>query len=67
MTKTHTKTLRLLKAFEKAVREHENSGSQRPEDIHAFEYSYHTSKEKLETHLQSVGDIAEIYTNNLTK
>ena len=67
MSKIHAKTVRLVKAFEKAVREHENSGSQHPEDQDSIEHSYHAAKEKLETHLQSVSEIAELHVNNLTK
>ena len=67
MSKINAKTTRLLKAFEKAVREHENAGSQHPEDQVGIESSYHSAKEKLETHLQSVSEIAELHVNNLTK
>lgn len=67
MSKINAKTSRLLKAFEKAVRAHENAGSQAPEDQDSIEHSYHAAKEKLETHLQSVSEIAELHVNNLSK
>lgn len=67
MSKIHAKTARLIKAFEKAVREHENSGSQHPEDQDSIQHAYHYAKEKLESHMQSVSEIAELHVNNLTK
>lgn len=67
MSKINSKTARLLKAFEKAVREHENAGSQRLDDQVGIESAYHSAKEKLETHLHSVSEIAELHVNNLSK
>ena len=67
MSKIQAKTSRLLKAFEKAVREHENSGSQHPEDQVSIDETYYAVKEKLETHLNSISEIAEIHVTNLTK
>ena len=67
MSKIQAKTSRLLKAFEKAVREHENSGSQHPEDKVSIDETYYAVKEKLETHLNSISEIAEIHVTNLTK
>lgn len=67
MSKIQAKTSRLLKAFEKAVREHENSGSQHPEDQVSIDETYYAAKEKLETHLNSISELAEIHVANLTK
>ena len=67
MSKIHAKTARLIKAFEKAVREHENSGSQHPEDKVSIDETYYAAKDKLETHLNSISEIAEIHIANLTK
>ena len=67
MSKIQAKTSRLLKAFEKAVREHENSGSQHPEDQVSIDETYYAAKEKLETHLNSISEITEIHVTNLTK
>ena len=39
MSKIHAQTVRLVKAFEKAVREHENSGSQHPEDQDSIQHA----------------------------
>ena len=67
MSKIQAKTNRLLKAFEKAVREHENSGSQHHEDQVSIDETYYSAKEKLETHLISISEITEIHVTNLTK
>ncbi|QXO06679.1 hypothetical protein SEA_EFFIE_620 [Acinetobacter phage Effie] len=67
MSKIQHKTARLMKAFEKAVREHENSGSQHPEDQDSIQHAYHYAKEKLEAHMKNVSDIAELHIDNLTK
>ena len=67
MSKITAKTNRLLKAFEKAIREHENIGSQHPSDAVSIEEAYYTAREKLENHLQSISEIAEIHVNSLMK
>ena len=67
MSKIQAKTNRLLKAFEKAVRENENSGSQHSEDKVSIDETYYAAKEKLETHLNSISEIAEIHVANLIK
>ena len=67
MSKIQAKTSRLLKAFEKAVREHENSGSQHPEDQVSIDETYYAVKEKLESHMKSVSEIAELHVNGLSK